>query len=62
MFSKLRPLLFKIDPEKAHNLAIKSLKFNINDYYIVKIILNPNNEKNTNFSFNYIIYPPFWSR
>ena len=29
MFSKLRPLLFKIDPEKAHNLAIKSLKFNL---------------------------------
>ena len=29
MFSKLRPLLFKIDPEKAHNLAIQSLKFNL---------------------------------
>ena len=29
MFSKLRTLLFKIDPEKAHNLAIKSLKFNL---------------------------------
>ena len=29
MFSKLRPLLFKIDPEKAHTLAIKSLKFNL---------------------------------
>ncbi len=29
MFSKLRPLIFKVDPEKAHNLAIKSLKFNL---------------------------------
>mgnify|MGYP001440223211 CR=1 FL=1 len=29
MFSKLRPLLFRIDPEKAHNLAIQSLKFNL---------------------------------
>ena len=28
MFSKFRSLIFKIDPEKAHNLAIKSLKFN----------------------------------
>ena len=29
MFSKLRPFIFKIDPEKAHTLAIKSLKFNL---------------------------------
>ena len=29
MFSKIRPLIFKIDPEKAHKLAIKSLKFNL---------------------------------
>ena len=29
MFSKLRPLIFKIDPERAHNLAIQSLKFNL---------------------------------
>ena len=29
MFSKLRSLIFKIDPEKAHTLAIKSLKFNL---------------------------------
>ena len=28
MFSKIRSLIFKIDPEKAHTLAIKSLKFN----------------------------------
>jgi dihydroorotate dehydrogenase len=29
MFSKFRSLIFKIDPEIAHNLAIKSLKLNI---------------------------------
>ena len=29
MFSKFRSLIFKIDPETAHNLAIKSLKFNL---------------------------------
>ncbi len=29
MFSKFRNLIFKIDPEIAHNLAIKSLKLNI---------------------------------
>ena len=29
MFSKLRPLIFKIDPERAHTLAIKSLKLNL---------------------------------
>ena len=28
MFSKIRSLIFKLDPETAHNLAIKSLKFN----------------------------------
>jgi len=28
MFSKLRSLIFKFDPETAHNLAIKSLKLN----------------------------------
>ncbi len=28
MFSKLRSLIFKFDPETAHNFAIKSLKFN----------------------------------
>ena len=29
MYSKLRSLIFKIDPERAHNLAIQSLKFNL---------------------------------
>ncbi len=28
MFSKIRSLIFKFDPELAHNLAIKALKFN----------------------------------
>ena len=28
MFSILRPFLFAVDPETAHDLAIKSLKFN----------------------------------
>ena len=28
MFSVLRPFLFSLDPETAHDLAIKSLKFN----------------------------------
>ena len=28
MFSKLRPLIFKLEPELAHNLAIKALKLN----------------------------------
>ena len=28
MFSNLRSLIFRLDPEVAHNLAIKSLKFN----------------------------------
>ena len=29
MFSKIRSLIFKINPETAHNLAIKSLKLNL---------------------------------
>ncbi len=29
MFRKIRPFIFKFDPETAHNLAIKALKFNI---------------------------------
>ena len=29
MFSKIRSLIFKFDPEIAHNLAIKSLKLNL---------------------------------
>ena len=29
MFSLLRPFIFSLDPETAHDLAIKSLKVNI---------------------------------
>ena len=29
MFSKIRPLIFKLDPELAHDLAIKALKTNL---------------------------------
>ena len=29
MFSKIRSLIFKVDPEIAHDLAIKSLKLNL---------------------------------
>ena len=43
MFSKLRPLIFKIDPETAHTLAVKSLKLNL-----VKNIFD-NNEKDEIF-------------
>ena len=36
MFSKLRSLIFKIDPEVAHNLAIKSLKLNLTTHLLDK--------------------------
>ena len=29
MFEKIRSLIFKFDPETAHDLAIKSLKLNL---------------------------------
>ena len=41
MFSNLRSLIFKLDPETAHNLAIKSLKFNF-----VPNILDKNKDDN----------------
>ena len=37
MFSKIRSLIFKLDPELAHNLAIKALKFNFNPIRNTKI-------------------------
>ena len=42
MFSNLRSLIFKLDPEIAHNLAIKSLKFNFvpNILEKIKIMIN----------------------
>ena len=41
MFSNLRSLIFKLDPETAHNLAIKSLKFN----FVPNVFENKDNEK-----------------
>ena len=41
MFSNLRSLIFKLDPETAHNLAIKSLKFN----FVPNIFDNKDHEK-----------------
>ena len=37
MFSILRPFLFNLDPETAHDLAIKTLKFNIFPSKIFKV-------------------------
>jgi len=41
MFSNLRPLIFKLDPETAHDLAIKSLKLNFIPNVINQDINNP---------------------
>src|SRR5210317_1356369 len=41
MFSNLRSLIFKLDPETAHNLAIKSLKLN----FIPNVFDKNNNEE-----------------
>ena len=41
MFSNLRSLIFKLDPETAHNLAIKSLKFN----FVPNVFKNRDNKK-----------------
>ena len=35
MFSKFRSLIFKLDPETAHDLAIKSLKFNFTTNFLI---------------------------
>ena len=40
MFSNLRSLIFKLDPETAHGLAIKSLKFN----FIPNVLDNDKND------------------
>ena len=37
MFSILRPYIFSLDPEVAHDLAIKSLKFNFLPKSIFKV-------------------------
>ena len=39
MFSNLRSLIFKLDPETAHNLAIKSLRFN----FVPNVLEDKNN-------------------
>ena len=44
MFSILKPFLFNLDPETAHNLAIKSLKFN----YLPSKIFEVENEQMLN--------------
>ena len=37
MFSVLRPFLFNLDPEIAHDLAIKSLKLNLLPHKVFKV-------------------------
>ena len=41
MFSNLRSLIFKLDPETAHSLAIKSLKFNFVPHILEEDKNNP---------------------
>ena len=41
MFAKFRSLIFKIDPEVAHNLAIKSLKLNLTPNFLDENKDNP---------------------
>ena len=41
MFSNLRSLIFKLDPETAHNLAIKSLRFNFVPNFLEEDKNNP---------------------
>ena len=41
MFSNIRSLIFKLDPETAHSLAIKSLKFNFASNILDKDKNNP---------------------
>ena len=46
MFSNLRSLIFKLDPETAHNLAIKSLRFN----FVPNVLEDRNNPLQTELS------------
>ena len=66
MFSVLRPFLFNLDPETAHDLAIKSLKFNpfpskmfeVEDEQMLNIELFGKKFKGTNsFNENSIMVP-----
>ena len=45
MFSILKPFLFNLDPETAHDLAIKTLKFN----YLPKKIFKVEDEQILNY-------------
>ena len=53
MFSLIKPFLFKIDPETAHDLVIKSLKFN----YLPKSIYRSENEDKLNIKLFDRIFP-----
>ena len=57
MFSNLRSLIFKLDPETAHNLAIKSLKFNFVPNIYEK---QYNDELFRSNTFNKSISNPIW--
>ena len=46
MFSALRPYIFRLDPEMAHDLAIKSLKIDV----IPKSFFKVDNEEMLNLS------------
>ena len=56
MFSKIRSLIFKIDPEKAHTLAIKSLKLNFRDLIANPWAVSGSNLKIKDLKFEYIIW------
>ncbi len=48
MFSFIKPIIFGLDPEVAHDLAIKSLKLNIIPENLFKV----ENEEGQNFKFS----------
>ena len=50
MFSNLRSLIFKLDPETAHSLAIKSLKFN----FVPKILEEEKNSSLFKLGFGFV--------
>ena len=52
MFSILRPFLFSLDPETAHDLAIKSLKFN----YLPKKIFDVEDEQILNIELMVVLW------
>ena len=56
MFSILRPYIFSLDPEVAHDLAIKSLKANI----LPKNFFKVENEEMLRLSFRQNNFKPNW--